>query len=172
MSLYPKIKSNDFIELCLLLPCCRTTLDLGIVKKSIVVDDVSNWWGSQSRFVRHMHCWPLLSPQWFTLKDTESGRLHFRLEWLSLLPSTERLEQVWETQRTFPHVQGVRTLTFCSFSPRSWRERKPLPAKSVTHHLQLSWLCIWTRRRNFLWVILLPAVPTFVLRLVLLSVCG
>lgn len=49
MSLHPKIKSNDFIELCLLLPCCRTTLDLGIVKKSIVVDDVSNWWGSQSR---------------------------------------------------------------------------------------------------------------------------
>uniref|UniRef100_A0A673BZM1 Extended synaptotagmin-like protein 1b n=1 Tax=Sphaeramia orbicularis TaxID=375764 RepID=A0A673BZM1_9TELE len=47
----------------------RTKLDLGIVKKSIVVDD------------------------WFTLKDTPSGRVHFRLEWLSLLPSTERLEQ-------------------------------------------------------------------------------
>ncbi|XP_069564869.1 extended synaptotagmin-1 [Brachyistius frenatus] len=48
----------------------RTKLDLGIVKKSIAVDD------------------------WFTLKDTPSGRVHFRLEWLSLLPSTDRLEQI------------------------------------------------------------------------------
>uniref|UniRef100_A0A8D3C1T5 Extended synaptotagmin-like protein 1b n=1 Tax=Scophthalmus maximus TaxID=52904 RepID=A0A8D3C1T5_SCOMX len=47
----------------------RTKLDLGIVKKSIVVDD------------------------WFTLKDTPSGRVHFRLEWLTLLPSSDRLEQ-------------------------------------------------------------------------------
>lgn len=45
--------------------------------------------------------WLLLSPQWFTLKDTESGRVHFRLEWLSLLPSTDHLEQVEVTQRTF-----------------------------------------------------------------------
>uniref|UniRef100_A0AAQ5ZC50 Extended synaptotagmin-like protein 1b n=1 Tax=Amphiprion ocellaris TaxID=80972 RepID=A0AAQ5ZC50_AMPOC len=48
----------------------RTKLDLGIVKKSIVVDD------------------------WFTLKDTPSGRVHFRLEWLALLPSTDRLDQI------------------------------------------------------------------------------
>uniref|UniRef100_A0A669F4T5 Extended synaptotagmin-like protein 1b n=1 Tax=Oreochromis niloticus TaxID=8128 RepID=A0A669F4T5_ORENI len=34
------------------------------------------------------------SSQWFTLKDTDSGRVHFRLEWLSLLPSTDQLEQV------------------------------------------------------------------------------
>ncbi|XP_029990142.1 extended synaptotagmin-1-like [Sphaeramia orbicularis] len=54
----------------------RTKLDLGIVKKSIVVDD------------------------WFTLKDTPSGRVHFRLEWLSLLPSTERLEQVIERNQS------------------------------------------------------------------------
>ncbi|KAK7915945.1 hypothetical protein WMY93_011706 [Mugilogobius chulae] len=48
----------------------RTKLDLGIVKKSIAVDD------------------------WFTLKDTPSGKIHFRLEWLKLLPNTEQLEQV------------------------------------------------------------------------------
>ncbi|XP_062255886.1 extended synaptotagmin-1 [Platichthys flesus] len=48
----------------------RAKLDLGIVKKSIFVDD------------------------WFTLKDTTSGRVHFRLEWLTLLPSSERLEQI------------------------------------------------------------------------------
>nr|XP_040060022.1 extended synaptotagmin-1 [Gasterosteus aculeatus aculeatus] len=48
----------------------RTKLDLGIVKKSIVVDD------------------------WFNLKETPSGRVHFRLEWLALLPGTDRLEQM------------------------------------------------------------------------------
>ncbi|KAG7215280.1 hypothetical protein INR49_020515 [Caranx melampygus] len=48
----------------------RTKLDLGIVKKSVVVDD------------------------WFTLKDAPTGQVHFRLEWLSLLPSTDQLEQV------------------------------------------------------------------------------
>ncbi|XP_060926108.1 extended synaptotagmin-1 isoform X2 [Limanda limanda] len=48
----------------------RAKLDLGIVKKSTFVDD------------------------WFTLKDTTSGRVHFRLEWLTLLPSSERLEQI------------------------------------------------------------------------------
>ncbi|TNN81342.1 Extended synaptotagmin-1 [Liparis tanakae] len=48
----------------------RTKLDLGIVKKSIVVDD------------------------WFTLTETPSGRVHFRLEWLALLPATDRLEQI------------------------------------------------------------------------------
>uniref|UniRef100_A0A1A8FVB5 Extended synaptotagmin-like protein 1b n=1 Tax=Nothobranchius korthausae TaxID=1143690 RepID=A0A1A8FVB5_9TELE len=48
----------------------RTKLDLGIVKKSIVVDE------------------------WFTLKDTPTGRVHFKLEWLALLPNTEQLEQV------------------------------------------------------------------------------
>ncbi|XP_037624581.1 extended synaptotagmin-1 isoform X2 [Sebastes umbrosus] len=48
----------------------RAKLDLGIVKKSIVVDN------------------------WLPLKETTSGRVHFRLEWLALLPSTDRLEQV------------------------------------------------------------------------------
>ncbi|XP_023810940.1 extended synaptotagmin-1 isoform X2 [Oryzias latipes] len=48
----------------------RTKLDLGVVKNSIVVDD------------------------WFTLKESSSGRIHFRLEWLSLLPNTDKLEQV------------------------------------------------------------------------------
>ncbi|XP_011612041.2 extended synaptotagmin-1 [Takifugu rubripes] len=60
----------------------RTTLDLGIVKKSIVVDD------------------------WFALKDTESGRVHFRLEWLSLLPSTERLEQVLKRNESITSNAG------------------------------------------------------------------
>uniref|UniRef100_A0A8B9HTS9 Extended synaptotagmin-like protein 1a n=1 Tax=Astyanax mexicanus TaxID=7994 RepID=A0A8B9HTS9_ASTMX len=31
---------------------------------------------------------------WFTLKDAPSGKVHLRLEWLSLLPSAERLTEV------------------------------------------------------------------------------
>ncbi|XP_016312744.1 extended synaptotagmin-1 isoform X2 [Sinocyclocheilus anshuiensis] len=48
----------------------RTKLDLGIVKKSQIVDE------------------------WFTLKDTPTGRVHLRLEWLTLETDTERLEEV------------------------------------------------------------------------------
>lgn len=44
--------------------------------------------------------------------------------------------------------------------PRSWREMKALRAKLVIHLLQPSWSFMWTRPRNFLWVIHLPAVPT------------
>ncbi|KAF6718091.1 Extended synaptotagmin-1 [Oryzias melastigma] len=54
----------------------RTKLDLGIVKNSIAVDD------------------------WFTLKESSSGRIHFRLEWLSLLSTTDKLEQVLKRNET------------------------------------------------------------------------
>ncbi|CAB1353948.1 unnamed protein product, partial [Coregonus sp. 'balchen'] len=53
-----------------------TKIDLGIVKKSKVVDE------------------------WFTLKETKSGRVHFRLEWLVLLPNTEQLEQVLQRNKS------------------------------------------------------------------------
>ncbi|XP_056316518.1 extended synaptotagmin-1 isoform X2 [Danio aesculapii] len=48
----------------------RTKLDLGIVKKSKIVDE------------------------WFNLKDTQTGRVHLRLEWLKLETHTERLKEV------------------------------------------------------------------------------
>ncbi|XP_051946663.1 extended synaptotagmin-1-like [Xyrauchen texanus] len=48
----------------------RIKLDLGIVKKAVVLDE------------------------WYTLKDAPSGQVHLRLEWLSLLPSAERLTEV------------------------------------------------------------------------------
>ncbi|KAG9269094.1 extended synaptotagmin-1 [Astyanax mexicanus] len=48
----------------------RVKLDLGLVKKARVLDE------------------------WFTLKDAPSGKVHLRLEWLSLLPSAERLTEV------------------------------------------------------------------------------
>ena len=86
-------------------PPFRAKLDLGIVKKSIVVDNVSI--KSCCRLSHSLYkyfCNLLivsaclcLSSQWLTLKETTSGRVHFRLEWLALLPSTDRLEQVWVT---------------------------------------------------------------------------
>lgn len=48
----------------------RVKLDLDIVKKARIVED------------------------WFKLKDVTSGSVHLRLEWLSLLPSAERLSEV------------------------------------------------------------------------------
>lgn len=48
----------------------RMKLDLGIVKKAVLLDE------------------------WYTLKDAASGQIHLRLEWLSLLPSAERLSEV------------------------------------------------------------------------------
>ncbi|KAM9813857.1 extended synaptotagmin-1-like [Neosynchiropus ocellatus] len=54
----------------------RARLDLGIVKKSIAVDN------------------------WFTLKDAPSGRVHLKLEWLALLPNTDQLEQVLKSNES------------------------------------------------------------------------
>lgn len=35
-------------------------------------------------------------PQWFPLKDTKTGRVHLRLEWLTLMNNTDKLEEVRE----------------------------------------------------------------------------
>ncbi|XP_062400652.1 extended synaptotagmin-1 [Sardina pilchardus] len=54
----------------------RTKIDLGIVKKSKVVDE------------------------WFPLKDTKTGRVHLRLEWLTLVNNTEQLDEVIKRNST------------------------------------------------------------------------
>lgn len=33
--------------------------------------------------------------QWFDLEEVATGKLHLRLEWLSLYPSAEKLDQVY-----------------------------------------------------------------------------
>ncbi|RXN26899.1 extended synaptotagmin-1-like protein [Labeo rohita] len=53
----------------------RMKLDLGIVKKAVLLDE------------------------WYTLKDVPSGQVHLKLEWLSLLPSAERLSEVLERNK-------------------------------------------------------------------------
>ncbi|KAK3557158.1 hypothetical protein QTP70_024713 [Hemibagrus guttatus] len=54
----------------------RTKLDLGIVKKAKVVDE------------------------WYTLKDAPTGRVHLRLEWLTLKDTTDTLEEVVKKNET------------------------------------------------------------------------
>ncbi|KAJ8397069.1 hypothetical protein AAFF_G00011230 [Aldrovandia affinis] len=61
----------------------RVKLDLGLVRKARVLDE------------------------WFNLKDTPSGRVHLRLEWLSLLPNIDQLEQV--LQRNKNHAISSKT---------------------------------------------------------------
>uniref|UniRef100_A0A7N8X1J7 Extended synaptotagmin-like protein 1b n=1 Tax=Mastacembelus armatus TaxID=205130 RepID=A0A7N8X1J7_9TELE len=39
------------------------------------------------RYMMHSTCW-------LTLKDTQSGQIHLRLEWLALLPNTDQLEEI------------------------------------------------------------------------------
>ncbi|KAM4699480.1 extended synaptotagmin-1 isoform 2-T3 [Discoglossus pictus] len=53
----------------------RMKLDLGEVKKNFVVD------------------------KWFPLKDTKSGKLHLRLEWLTLMSNTSQFEQIMKINR-------------------------------------------------------------------------
>ncbi|KAL1250031.1 hypothetical protein QQF64_021036, partial [Cirrhinus molitorella] len=53
----------------------RMKLDLGVVKKAVLLDE------------------------WYTLKDAPSGQVHLKLEWLSLLPSAERLSEVLERNK-------------------------------------------------------------------------
>ncbi|XP_031468003.1 extended synaptotagmin-1-like, partial [Phasianus colchicus] len=40
--------------------------------------------------------------EWFPLQDGGRGRLHLRLEWLTLLPDASKLEQVLQRNRTIP----------------------------------------------------------------------
>lgn len=40
--------------------------------------------------------------EWFPLQDGGRGRLHMRLEWLTLLPDASKLEQVLQRNRTIP----------------------------------------------------------------------
>lgn len=40
-----------------------------------------------------------LAQQWFDLEETSTGKLHLKLEWLSLLSTPEKLEQVRRRHR-------------------------------------------------------------------------
>uniref|UniRef100_A0AAR2L2H8 Extended synaptotagmin-like protein 1b n=1 Tax=Pygocentrus nattereri TaxID=42514 RepID=A0AAR2L2H8_PYGNA len=55
----------------------RTKMDLGIVRKARVIDE------------------------WFTLKDADTGRVHLKLEWLTLEDNTERLNQLGQIRTRF-----------------------------------------------------------------------
>ncbi|KTG30237.1 hypothetical protein cypCar_00003333 [Cyprinus carpio] len=71
--MYEQEKQNVIVQM---------KLDLGIVKKAVLLDE------------------------WFTLKDVPSGQVHLKLEWLSLLPSAERLDEVLERNKKIITVYG------------------------------------------------------------------
>uniref|UniRef100_A0A3Q3FUU0 Extended synaptotagmin-like protein 1b n=1 Tax=Labrus bergylta TaxID=56723 RepID=A0A3Q3FUU0_9LABR len=61
------------------------------------------------RYIMHSSCILcayVKSSIWFTLKDTTSGKVHFRLEWLTLLPNTDRLEQVMKRNESIRSKAG------------------------------------------------------------------
>uniref|UniRef100_A0A8C8C8C5 C2 domain-containing protein n=1 Tax=Oncorhynchus tshawytscha TaxID=74940 RepID=A0A8C8C8C5_ONCTS len=88
----------------------RTKIDLGIVKKSTVVDE------------------------WFTLKETKSGRVHFRLEWLVLLPNTEQLEQV--CIRILPIIIFLPKLMLQQYETHSMKKGNKEPSPMVQLSVQ------------------------------------
>lgn len=51
-------------------------------------------------FVRLFHV-TLLNFQWFTLDEVSKGKLHLKLEWLTLMPTAENLDKVFKERITF-----------------------------------------------------------------------
>lgn len=43
----------------------------------------------------------LLNFQWFTLDEVSKGKLHLKLEWLTLMPTAENLDKVFKEHITF-----------------------------------------------------------------------
>lgn len=69
-------------------------LDFGEVLKARVLEEVRWGLGGGGEGKRGGAVLTPLSPQWFPLQDGGRGRLHLRLEWLTLLPDASKLEQV------------------------------------------------------------------------------
>lgn len=51
-------------------------------------------------FVQLFHV-TLLNFQWFTLDEVSKGKLHLKLEWLTLMPTAENLDKVFKERITF-----------------------------------------------------------------------
>uniref|UniRef100_A0A674EL01 Extended synaptotagmin 1 n=1 Tax=Salmo trutta TaxID=8032 RepID=A0A674EL01_SALTR len=123
----------------------RVKMDLDIVHKARVLDE------------------------WFSLKDVPSGSVHLRLEWLSLLSSAERLNEVPTTLHhcittMFPWSNKM-LAWFWVDSPHRFRIRsacdniKPYPPLSTCQsypHIFLPFLC---QTPNLLLICLSPPPP-------------
>lgn len=51
-------------------------------------------------FARLFHI-TLLNFQWFTLDEVSKGKLHLKLEWLTLMPTADNLDKVLKEHITF-----------------------------------------------------------------------
>lgn len=114
----------------------RITLDLGIVKKSIVVDDVSRWRSFQSILVQYMQCSHLC------MAATVSTVVHFERHWVwtgsfqtgVVVPAAQHRPPgagLSHSAHIFPTLQCILSLKFQSFSPDPEEKRK--------HYEQSGW---------------------------------
>lgn len=96
-----------------------------------------------------------LCVQWFSLDDVASGKLHLKLEWLSLLSTPDKLDQV-RSGVAWHICLPAFFLPWCHFLLRFlilrlWPASAPTAAKPTTASLRRSSSSSWTRRATFRW---------------------
>uniref|UniRef100_A0A8D3DI94 Extended synaptotagmin-2-like n=1 Tax=Scophthalmus maximus TaxID=52904 RepID=A0A8D3DI94_SCOMX len=62
-----------------------------VFKSKVIHETLNPKWNEVYECLVYSHSGPNVG--WFVLEDVASGKLHLRLEWLSLLPSPEKLDQ-------------------------------------------------------------------------------
>lgn len=95
-----------------------------------------------------------MCPQWFVLDDVATGKLHLKLEWLSLLPSPEKLDQVW-TCSSHHCAVDLWPLTLTDLAPPPWRPwwaSKPTAVRPTTACRQRCSSSSWTQPETCRWV--------------------
>lgn len=169
--------SSFYLILSCALPPYRTKLDLGIVKKSIVVDDVSQVFSCQSQFLSatfwclvFFKCLSVSPVVHFERHSVRTGSFQAGVvvlaaeHWSTRAGLNDSFLLIYYSKVTPDYnryvcsIHGMLTLlfirktTYLQFSSRPWGGMKASPARLVIHLLQPFWLCIWTRLRHFLWV--------------------
>uniref|UniRef100_A0A8C7WT82 Extended synaptotagmin-like protein 1b n=1 Tax=Oryzias sinensis TaxID=183150 RepID=A0A8C7WT82_9TELE len=91
-------------------------------------------WGEMYEVIVHEVPGQELEVEWFTLKESSSGRIHFKLEWLSLLPNTDKLEQVEASNfRFFFPISSYSVSLFCFFNSKMTKGNKePNPTVHIS----------------------------------------
>lgn len=89
-----------------------------------------HWWGRDWVYMISTIPHFYLSLQWFPLQSGQ-GQVHLRLEWLSLLPDAEKLEQVTNTENR--KLAGEK---YIARSMGAWRDEG---LTTTTPHQVLQW---------------------------------
>lgn len=119
----------------------RTTLDLGVVKKSIVVDDVSSWQSSQSHLVQYMQCSHLcMAAAVSTVVHFERHRVRTgSFQAGVVVPAVQHWPPgagLSHSAHIFSTLHSVLSLTFRSFSPD--------PEEKQKHYEQSWWSTVFS----------------------------